>query len=163
VESRIKIKFGPIEVEFEGTEKFLKEELSAVLDAIRKLYETSGLPPVNTADFQSPSNGGTVDKSLTVSAAAKKLGVKTGPELAVAAAAILVLVQGKATFSRSELLEEMKRGVGHFEETYRKNLTNTLISLTKSDKFRSMSKNQYALSSETHKELEQKLGSQGQS
>jgi hypothetical protein len=147
VESRIKIKFGPIEVEFEGTEKFLKEELSAVLDAIRKLYETSGLPPVNTADFQSPSNGGTVDKSLT----------------AVAAAAILVLVQGKATFSRSELLEEMKRGVGHFEETYRKNLTNTLISLTKSDKFRSMSKNQYALSSETHKELEQKLGSQGQS
>lgn len=158
MESRIKIKFGPIEVEFEGTEKFLREELSAVLEAIRKLHETSGLPPVSVADHQSQKVQGSIDKTLTVSAAAKKLGVKTGPELAVAAAAILVLVQGKATFSRTELLEEMKKAVGYFKEDHRKNLTNTLTSLTKSDRLRSGAKNQYSLSSATHMELEDKLG-----
>ena len=42
--SKIRIKLGPIEVEYEGTESFLKEELPQLLEAVANLYKQSGIP-----------------------------------------------------------------------------------------------------------------------
>ena len=41
--SKIRIKLGPIEVEYEGSEAFLKEELPQLLTAVSDLYSKSNI------------------------------------------------------------------------------------------------------------------------
>jgi hypothetical protein len=42
MESKIRIKMADIEVEYEGSEAFLKGELPAILDAVSKLHGDKG-------------------------------------------------------------------------------------------------------------------------
>ena len=44
--AKMRIKMGPIEIEYEGSEDFLKQELTDLLSAVSKLYQDSGLPDV---------------------------------------------------------------------------------------------------------------------
>ena len=39
MESKIKIKLGPIEVEYEGSESFLKQELPALIKTVTELFK----------------------------------------------------------------------------------------------------------------------------
>ena len=43
MESKIRVKMGEVEVEYEGAQEFLKTELPSILDAVFKLYE-AGAP-----------------------------------------------------------------------------------------------------------------------
>jgi hypothetical protein len=40
--SKIKIKMGAIEIDYEGSEEFLKEELPSLLKTVSDLYKSSG-------------------------------------------------------------------------------------------------------------------------
>jgi hypothetical protein len=74
--SRLKIKIGPVEVEYEGEEKFLKEELPALLKAVSNLHKASGLDL--NEDTREPDAGagasGRSTNHLTTSVVASKLG-----------------------------------------------------------------------------------------
>lgn len=53
--SKIRIKMGPIEVEYEGSENFLKEELPELLGTVSNLYKESGLQ--SKTSFELPLRG----------------------------------------------------------------------------------------------------------
>jgi hypothetical protein len=154
--SKIKIKLGLVEVEYEGSEEFLKKELPDLLSAISKLYKESGIP----ASGQQPTDqlvsvGSTLGG--TTGTIAAKLKVSSGSDLAVAAAARLTLGLGQGSFTRDQLLTEMKSASSYCKKNYISNLSNTLNGLVKSAKFVETAKDTYALSAKTKSDLENRL------
>jgi hypothetical protein len=159
--TKFRIKMGAVEVDYEGTEEFLKAELPALLAAVSDLYKQSGMAKPNNATEQSAGEGNDSGDGeplkMSTTTIATKLGVNSGPELALAAAVRLTMVLGKATFSRKEILDEMKSATGFYKGTYNNNLTSSLVRLTKEQKLNEQSKDIYALTPTTKKELETKL------
>lgn len=153
--SKIKIKLGAIEIEYEGSEEFLKEELPALLKAVSDLYKSSGAlieevrPPAN------PATGSSVANNIqgTTATLAAKLGGGSGPDLAMCAAARLTFVSNKEKFHRKELLEEMKSASNYYNSNYAKNLTVLLGNLVKAGKLMEPSKDNYSLSADSLKNI----------
>lgn len=156
--SKIRIKLGPIEVEYEGTESFLKEELPQLLEAVANLYKQSGIPEIKQ-DGSGSSGTGTGPALLqsTTGAIAAKLGCKTGPELALAAAARLTFATGKEKFSRKELLSEMQTASAYYKSSHGSNLSTTLTALIKDGVFLEPAKDTYSLSATKKTELGKQL------
>lgn len=162
--SKIKIKLGPLEVEYEGSEEFLKKELPELLAAVSQLYKESG---ANLAHTPSPTpqpsavqnNGDESSVVGTTTTLAAKLSVASGPDLALAAAARLMLGLSQASFTRDQLLTEMKTATSYYKSSYSNNLSSTLATLVKSGKFLESAKDVYALSAKTKQELETRLAS----
>lgn len=164
--SKIKIKLGAIEIEYEGSEIFLKEELPQLLSAVSDLYAKSR----DSLDFSSdkaggnPAEAGTGTKpsgqsnlQATTGSIAAKLGVKSGSELIMAAAARLTLVLQTPIFPRSKISEEMKTASAYYRATYLKNLSFSLNVLVRDGKLNEPSQGNYALTAASLKELEQRL------
>src|SRR5687767_12900337 len=124
--SKIKVKVGGVEVEYEGSEAFLKEELPGLLSTLAKLQKEFGSTP--TLETEIPRENGEarvapVFGQATTGTIAAKLGVKSGPELIVAACARLIFVLGKDSFTRKEILQEMQSAAGYYKYTHVNNLT----------------------------------------
>ncbi len=158
MESKIKIRLGPIEVEYEGSESFLKGELPDLIRTISDLYRTANL---NNRDEDNAGNGDEngVNNSplkLSTNSIAAKLRVTSGPELAVAAAAHLTFVRGSEVFSRQNLLKEMQNASSYYKGNYAKNLTSTINRLLKT-KFNQSSSGNFALTADAKEELRAKL------
>jgi hypothetical protein len=103
---RIKIKFGETEIEYEGDQKFISgglmkliKEMLTSLDGTAT--DTSG-PGMGIKIKKKPASG----VGASTSSIAQSLGVKSGPELAIAAAAHLNLVKNKDKISHKELRHE---------------------------------------------------------
>lgn len=156
--SKIKIKLGPVEVEYEGGEEFLKKELPDLLSAISKLYKESGVT-VSGLELgnQSGTSGGTVVG--TTGTIAAKLSVSSGSDLAIAAAVRLILGMGQGAFTRDQLLNEMKTASSYYNKNYSNNLSKTLNQLVKSGKFVETAKDTYSLSANCKSEQESRLAS----
>lgn len=165
MESKIKIKMGPIEIEYEGSEDFLKEELPALLSAVSGLYRESGVSEIQLfqekpsqvdADIPAPGNGETNFKGTTGSLAAT-LGVKSGPDLIMAAAGRLTLALGQETFSRSQISSEIRSASAYYKKTYSNNLTKYLNQLVKAQKLMETAKDTYALSAAEKSKMESRI------
>ena len=124
--SKIKIKLGPIEVDYEGSETFLKEELPQLLSAVSDSYAKSRFEQGDASGSAiaqntnaGTGNGGNAGTKLqmTTGAIAAKLAVKSGPELVLAAAAHLKLVKGYDAYSRHDLTKEMKTASAYHKAT----------------------------------------------
>ncbi len=154
MEARIKLKLGDVEIEYEGTEAFFKDELPAILEAISKLRfpqsQQSGPP-------RPPSPGKPV--TGTTAAIAAKVGAKSGSELIMAAAAKLTLVDGVGEFSRDQLHAAMKSATGLYKKSYTNNFGNYLGSLMKAQQLHEVSKDTFSLPQNVRAELEKQLAS----
>ena len=155
MESKIRIKLGPIEVEFEGSEQFLKNELPDLIKTVSELHKASNIYA------ETPTDDTTTDESgkgiqLSTGSIAAKLTCKTGPELAVAAAAHLTLVKKTKVFSRKVLLGEMKTASSYYKSSYGNNFSNILSALLKS-KFNEPSTGNYALTAKAKEEVRSRL------
>ncbi len=156
--SKIRVKMGAIEVEFEGSEKFLKEELLHLLSEISKLYhENREAIHGSTQEIFSPEDNGTGPIIGTTATIAGKLGCKSAPDLIIAAAAHLTLVQKKIEFSRKELLEQVKSAAGYYKESMGKNFTNYLNNRVKIKELIEPKTGYYALSADKKAELVRQL------
>lgn len=164
--SKIKIKIGQIEIEYEGSEEFLKEELPALLGAVTELYKETGAHPApihahSTTVTQNFENGASKSSSSgdfgTTNSISAKLGAKTGTELALAAAARLVLGMGQEQFTRKQLLQEMQNGTQYYKSSYGSNLSKTLKTLVGDHKFIERAKDTYALKADVVASLEARL------
>lgn len=162
--SKIKIKLGAIEVEYEGSESFLKEELPALLSAVSDLYQRSQstLPPgASSASGAAPASvGENPDRprlQATTGSIAARLQVKSGSELIMAAAARLSFVEGMSSFSRQRITEEMKTATAYFKPGYVNNLSKYLHSLVKDGKLNEPSQGNFALTASSLKELEPRV------
>lgn len=154
MESKIRIKMGEVEVEYEGSESFLKRELSAILDAVSRLHDAKGTKA--GSGVSGASRGGKATIGTTASVAAK-LGSKSGTDLMLAAAAKLVIGDGLAEFTSKQLHDEMKSATGYYKKSYTNNFTNYLGTLTKSQQLHEVSKGAFSLSQSVKTGLEKKL------
>ncbi|WP_462248916.1 hypothetical protein [Ekhidna sp.] len=158
--SKIKIKMGPIEVEYEGSESFLKEELPEILKAVSDLYKEAGskmeLPNSNSIANPQLVETDTLLEETTGSLAAK-LSSNSGPELIIAAAAQLTFVQSKDRFTRKEISDSIKTASAYYKNSYGSNLTTYLNNLVKDGSLLEKSKDVYALSATKLKQLKSSL------
>ncbi len=160
--SKIRIKMGEMEVEYEGSEEFMKQELLELVSTVSGLFKKAGAEIGGKVVFK-PDNGegeGTPggDKIKgTTGTIAGKLQCKSGTDLAIAAAARLTLVDGRDRFSYQDVLAQMKAASGYFKKGYGTNLTNALRTLTKQGKLIEVATNTYTIESSFKQELEQNL------
>ncbi|KGI78839.1 hypothetical protein [Oleiagrimonas soli] len=160
--SKIRIKMGAIEVEYEGSEEFLKKELPELLRGVLELHRESG-ESVNDDRGQGESGdnmGREVEKESftgTTNTVAAKLSASSGTDLIVAAASRITLVLGKDKISRAELLKEMQDASSYYKKSYSANLTKYLKQLVQADRLREIAKDTYSLSASELRKVKGKL------
>lgn len=106
----------------------------------------------------SPQNSGPADLSnYSTDTIANIIGVNSGRDLIMAAAGYLHFSQGRTTFTRQELANQMRSAPSHFRSSYMNNLSSYLTGLTRSDRLRLTANDTYALSNRERQNLEQQL------
>jgi len=162
--SKLRVKLGRMELEFEGSEEFIKQELMTVLTQFKTLGVTanaldegddSGRGASIAADES--KTGKPIDGTITTSTIAAKLKVSSGPDLVIAALARLCLVAGGARASRKQLVSEMKGATAYYRESYRSNLSAALKTLITSQRVNDLGSNHYSLSATERASLEKQL------
>lgn len=158
--SKIRIKMGQIEVEFEGTESFLKKELPDLLAAVSNLYNKTN-PIEELGDKgDSPNKADQRTVQLTTSNIAAKIKCKSGSDLAKAAAAHLAMVKQKNTFTRNDILSEMKNANPYYKQNYSSNLSKILNTLIKQEILNENAKDLFSLSAKYLAEMGTLIGRQ---
>jgi|SRR5208337_3394125 len=154
MESRIRIKVGQMEVEYEGSEAFIKQELLDFVEKVSALRTT--LPGGETRD-----SGGveTLAVKLSTKSIAGMVECKTGRDLVLSAAAHFTFSRATETFTRQQLLTEMQTaGGGYYKKSYSNNMTKYLDGLVKDGDLNEGSPHgTYSLSPGTRKTLEAQL------
>ncbi len=140
---------GHIEFEYEGDAPY---DTDAVKDLFTHLETLMGAaPPGAFATPEPPPSSNGVDLtaaapsdlgSLAPNTVAARLNAKTGPDVAIAAAAYLQICQGKTTFSRGALLTTMKAETGYYNTMMSSNLTSALKTLIASKRINSLTNDQ---------------------
>lgn len=155
--SRIKIKFGEIEVEYEGTPEFLKEELPKLIKAVSELHQAAP-PSVRHAPGGDGKNPGGLPRGgqLSVTTIAQKLSATTLPDLIIAAALSLTL-RGSASFDKKDIRKEMRGAVGYWKAAMATNFDKTLARLAKTGRITHSGGDNYALPPTEHDALVTKL------
>lgn len=164
--AKVRIKAGPVEFEYAGETELEIADIKDLFSHIETLFKVpvlSEAPEVHAAPIQAGTSeahvtGSVIDspKKLHINSVAQKLKAKTGPEVAVAAAATLQIFDGKDKFTRTELLEMMKKATMHYSASMSGNLTKILAQLVGS-KFNQLSDGVYSLSAEEHGKLVSQL------
>ena len=156
--TKIRLKIDGFEIECEGQESFLKNDLSKVLATLSNYFKENNvklsvgpsLPPEK--DVDSTEKVQKFDFSTATIASHTK--AKSGPELAIAASAFLTLVQNKETFTREEIHNEMKKAKHHYKKSMRSNQYKSLESLVKQKRLNETATNAYALTVDERSRLE---------
>lgn len=157
---KIRARVSDIEVEYEGDEAFLKEELLELLRSLSTLSTNIGQPvpmarPMTGGDTTITSTEHQLQGSINTVAA--KLNVKTGTALVVATLAYSEFVLKKSRTTRAEITTEMKNATTFFKSSFLNNLSTYLGKLVKSQTINELSKDTYALSAKTRETLASKL------
>jgi hypothetical protein len=160
VNSKLRIRIGEVEIEYEGAEEFLKQELPQLLKTAMELHKVSG-ETAGGAGSKSHSHakgGQGATLSLTTSSIAAKLNAKSGSDLLKAAAAHLALVGNSEPFSRQKLLDQMKSATSYFKTSYGANLTTYIKTALQKNGFLSeVGKDAYSMNAAARAELEKVL------
>ena len=160
--SSVRIKLGPVEFECTASEEFLKVELPVLITGMAQLYKDN-FAEMRTAPAAPavPGGGGAIvaaanQLDLTTNSIAAKLRVKTGSDL-VMAAALRLTRMGKVSFSRAEIVAQMREAAAYFKQTYVDNLSTYIKTLLTAGKLLENAKDTYALSEASRTELEARL------
>jgi len=154
---------GQVELEFEGSEDFLKEDLPILLTTVAELYNSNSETGVFSVDAEviesdnPPTRKHKNTLMWSTTTIASKLGVKSGKELVVAACAHLHFELSMESFSRNQVLEEMKKATGYYQQNYSKNLSRYFGQLIKDGALIESAKQTYALSASKLNALESSL------
>jgi len=125
--SKIKIRFGEIEIECEGSEEFIKQELPQLMKEIAALHK-SAPPPKTNQKTAKTANGDDAAESVTT--VAQRLGVATGPDL-IMATAFKLAGSGSDSFERKDLRSGVKGATTFYKNSYGTNFDKALKKLVK--------------------------------
>ncbi len=155
---KIRVKLGNSEVEYEGPESFVQKGLSDCVDAVIDRLSIQSATFCAQESFRGSKERGIdpsshLRKEFTTNQIAIAMGASTGPELVIAAAIRLGICLGKESFTRSEILDEMKTAGSVFRPTLSNNLGASLQSLIKSHRLNRTSDSAYALTAREHSQL----------
>lgn len=157
--SKIKLKIGPVEVECEGSEDFLKSELPELLKLALSIHKEHAAIPPAAEERADPKPKGTSGQTvqMSVKSVAAKLSASKGPEIIMAAVASLALMKGKEAFPRQEILDEMKLAAGYYKASMRGNLSGSLKGLVDSGDLIEQSSEVYTIPPDKLAEIEARL------
>ena len=137
---------GDLEIEYEGAATFLTSELLALVREAASLH-AEGIAPASDDEAEPPKTDSSGQSSVNLSMAtvATRLNAKTGPELAIAAAAFLTICQGRDVFPRKDILATMRAAPAHYKKAMGGNLSGSLTSLLKQKRLNETAGDKYAL------------------
>lgn len=151
--SRLRIKMGHIEFEYEGDAQF---DAEAIKDLFSHLESLVGVTPVaafeNTSEpvaTSQPNNTGRAGEgtlNFSPNTIAAKMAVSTGPDLLLAAAAYLQLVTGEDSFKRQDLHNTMKSAKTYYKANMGGNLSKMIAALVSSGRLNELANNEFSLS-----------------
>lgn len=160
VVSKIKAKMGLIEIEFEGSEEFIQNELFGFVEGLSGLLESNPSISQNnkiiSTEVIDKNKGITKQTGIegTTNSIAAKLKVSSGPELIIAAAAHLTFVTGQEKFARKDLLEECQSAATYYKQSYSSNFSASLSSLVRSGQLTEQAKGVFAIPAAHRQRLE---------
>ena len=146
---RVRFRFGPVEIEYEGTDSLFPQDLLTFLgDAValcaeRDVPATPETPPSDSGHGVPPILPTRDD--LSVSSIAARMNAETGADLIMAAAVFLAECAGQPVFSRREILDTMKGSTAHYNKNMSSNLTSYLRGLVKGGRLNERTDGFYAL------------------
>lgn len=159
---KIRLRLGDVEVDYEGSEEFLKENVPALLAELAKVTHRVSVQVSGAAGSSTTARpAGDAPFDFSTNTIASVTGAKTGPDLAMAAAAHLTLAKGQDKFTRKELLSEMQGATTFYNQSYSGNLTKILNGLTKSKRLNLVGNHTYALTRGEREAFTTKLSSEG--
>ncbi|MBD3747212.1 MAG: hypothetical protein IE932_13480 [Sphingopyxis terrae] len=162
--TKIQMRAGEVEFTLESDMPIAVSDIRDFLTQVQELAQSIA-PPTATAPPPSSSIGNTANGQLLledgtpklhVNSVAERLNASSGPEVAVASAAYLQIVQGKQSFTRKELLDSMKAATNVYNQNMSSNLSSIIKTLTGS-KFNQLANDSYALKGDEIKDLRGKL------
>ena len=159
--TRIRFKINELEIECEGQEIFLINELPNICATLTNHFKDFDFRSPYNSDLPKRENvslseiNSVIDRS--VSSIASTMKAKTGPELIMAAAAYLTFAKRKETFSRQEVHEEMKTAKSHYKKSMGSNLASNIANLVKNRRLNESANGEYALVAEEKVTLENLL------
>jgi hypothetical protein len=157
---KVVVKTAHAEISFEGSEEIFDGKISPILQRLldRALSADARAEPTKPSnpDRDRDWPQGTI-LQMTIKTVATRLGVTSGADLLIAAAASLSIVKGSETFTRHDLTAEMKAAVGYYKTTFLNNLSSYLDRAVKSGTLIEVSKDTYALRDSERNNLEAKL------
>lgn len=157
--SKIRIRLGATEIEFEGSEDYMREELPNLIGLLTDLSPAGSDQPEEESEVLPASSDSSKQKlQMTTNTIATKINSKSGGDLAIAACAHLALVKGQDSFKRANILGEMKLATNFYKKTFSNNLSASLKTLVKANKLLETSEDTYALDSKEKQRLESLLG-----
>lgn len=150
--AKIRLKIGQLEVEYEGNDIFLKDDIFQMLEKISD-FHGKHLPttPSEPAQVDGENGHATPKKkniTMSVAAIATRLNAKSEPEMAMVAATHLALVQEKDTFTKHDIRDNMKKAKGRYKKGMGHNLTDSLRRLVDQERLHEVSDGCYTLSEE---------------
>lgn len=155
--SRLKIRIGNVEFEYEGDAEFTQESIKDLFTHMEALSGRSvGSPQVADPEEPPGIGKGSLPRIHTTTIAAR-MQVKSASDLAIASAAHLQLVLGKGTFSRQDLLDDMKSSPEYFKASMVNNLSGTIKTLCTNGTFNRVNNSEYSLMAAKRPELEKLL------
>tara|TARA_B100000787_G_C16160749_1_gene281262 strand:+ start:85 stop:567 length:483 start_codon:yes stop_codon:yes gene_type:complete len=155
--SKVRIKAGSIEVEFEGSEEYMKDELPALIELLYSLSPADDSDEEESVELQATTDTSKQKLQLTTNTIAAKLNAKKAGDLILAACGHLALVKGVGTYTRSNILAEMKLATNYYKGTMIKNLSGSLKALVKQNKLLETATDTYALDANTKTTIESTL------
>ncbi len=145
--SRIRIKLGGLEIEFEGTEAYLEKNLPELVEMLATIEPPENYDEEDTEGELLEASGDKSKQKLDMSTSmiANKLNANSGGALILAACAHLHLVKGHDKYTRSNILAEMQTATSYYKATYSKNLSNYFKALVKSGDLNELGEKTYSL------------------
>jgi hypothetical protein len=156
--SKVRIKAGPVEFEYEAETELAVTDIKDLFSHIETLFKVPALAVGGQVSASSDMVKANVNgpQKLHINSIATKLGGKTGGDVALAAAAALQIFDQKETFTRAELLDMMKKATLHYKDNMSGNLTSIIKSML-GLKLNQISDGVYSLTSDTYQDLAGKL------
>ena len=156
--AKIRLKIGQFEIEYEGNEAFLEDEIYQVVEKMASVHAKHiAILPTSTLSVDAESGEALpspVKVDLAVSTIAERLNVKTGVDLVIAAMAYLALVENRTKCSRNEIRDTMRSDESHYRDAMGNNLTRSLQGLVRDKCLNKTSDGQYVLSAQKKREIE---------
>ena len=122
--STIVIKLGKLEIEFSGSEDYIRNGLPELIDLLASCslgHSEDSDEDLELSSFEEseelPANPDPAARTfeMTTNSIAARLNVKKGPDLVLAACAHLSFVKGADTFERKNILAEMKTASNYYK------------------------------------------------
>jgi hypothetical protein len=142
METKLRCKIGNVEIEYEGSTSFLKDDIPNVIQKmLESLKQHTDIEAVNRENPGTPK----ISEHST-NTIAGHLPTQTGPDLVIAACAYFTFSKRLDVCSRQDILTEMKEATTYYKDSYSANLSKSLDTLVKTKRLNLRSRNNYVLS-----------------